>query len=268
MINNIGFNEKPAFLAPPEGAALQLKQLEEAIKHNGYCLKDIPLQEHFKELRRRLLIYLAVVIAVFLIIFNYGAEALLAYVMTPVKAMGVNFIYLTLLDAFNARVVISLMAALIITFPIGIWQAYSFIKEGLYPNERRSTIGIIAASTGLFILGIVFGYSAAFTTSVGFFLFNNDSLANTLLSVNLYVRSMFGFVIPFALTFEFPLLCWLLKYAGIISSETLKAKRKIVILAVFIISAFITPPDVVSQLMLALPMLLLYELSIRVLDYV
>jgi len=268
MINNPGENFRPAFQAPPEGAILQLKQFDEAIKHNGYWLKDSPVQEHLQELRRRMLIYLALVIAAFLIILDNGAEALLAYIMTPVKAMGVNFIYLTLFDAFNARIIVSLMAALILTFPFGIWQVYSFIKEGLYPEERKSTIGIIAAATGLFALGIGFGYSIAFTTSVGFFLFNNDSLADTLFSVNMYVRCLFSFIIPFALAFEFPLLCYLLKYAGIISSDTLKAKRKIIILAIFIVSAIITPPDIVSQLMLALPMLLLYELSIRVLDYV
>lgn len=264
----ISSNARPAFLAPPEGASIQLKQLDEAIRHNGYCLKDSSLQEHLSELRRRLLSYLAVVLAVFLVIVNYGAEALLVYIMTPVKAMGVNFIYLTLLDAFNSRIVVSMMAALILTFPIGIWQVYSFIKEGLYPGERKSTICIIAVSTVLFILGISFGYGIAFTSSVGFFLFNNDSLANTLLSVNMYVRCVFSFVIPFALAFEFPLLCYLLKYAGIISSDTLRGKRKIIIMAVLIISALITPPDVVSQLMLALPILLLYELSIRALDYV
>lgn len=253
-------SSKPAFQTPPANMESNLRAYEAELLDQ---LPDMPLAEHLKELRYRVILCLAVLLGVFVLSFSFYAERLLVFLMAPVQRLGVEFVYISLGDALSARFLVSLLVAFLISFPFLLWQGYSFVKLGLYPRERQHAGLVMTGASVLFLAGISFGFFLVFAAALGFLLYQNDSLATTMLSVNMYIHSLVSFVLPFGIAFELPLFCYFLHKLGLLESSTLKRHRKIMILVIFIIAALLTPPDVLSQIMLAVPLLLLYELSIR-----
>ena len=121
-----------------------------------------------------------------------------------------------------------------------------------------------AVSIVLFLIGVAFGYGAVFISAITFFVYVGQSFATPMLSISDYVGFLLGFVIPFGLVFEMPIIAYILGRMGLVTAELLTSLRKYVILAIFIIAAFLTPPDVLSQTLMALPMLVLYEVGVIV----
>ena len=148
--------------------------------------------------------------------------------------------------------------------PFIIWNIWSFIKPALYDNEKKYVLGFTFASVILFILGVAFGYMVVFLSAITFFVYVGQDIATPMLSISDYVSFLFGFVIPFGLVFEMPIISFVLARMGLVTAKSLSAFRKYIVLVIFVVAAFLTPPDVFSQCLMALPMLILYELGIIV----
>lgn len=163
----------------------------------------------------------------------------------------------------------SFVIGLIIAFPYVFWELWRFVQPGLYENERRVTAGVVSVVSVLFLTGAIFGYYILTPISVQF-------LANYTLDPSIinefdiisYVSTMLTLVLGCALLFQLPILVYFLTKAGIVSAQSMKAYRRHAIVAIFVVAAIITPADVFSQIIVALPLILLYEISIFIAGFV
>ncbi len=178
----------------------------------------------------------------------------------------------TLQTGVSGRVVLTLpgredmavLAGMMIASPVVIWEIWGFIKPALYPQEKRKFRLLFVLALLLFLTGVVFCYFAVYSLAVDFFLVAGDSLATPMLSIDKYVSFLFGFLVPFGVAFQLPVVLYLTTRVGLTTPDMLRSKRKYVILAIFVLAAILTPPDVVSQVALGLPMCGLYEIGILV----
>ena len=167
-------------------------------------------------------------------------------------------------EALVTKFKVALIAAVILASPIVIWQVWSFIKPGLYPNEQKQFRILFFVALMLFLMGVTFCYFAVYTLAVDFFLIQGDGLATPMLSIDKYVNFLFGFIVPFGIAFLLPVALYLTTRIGWTNAKMLTSKRKFVILGVFVLAAILTPPDIVSQVALGVPLCLLYEAGILV----
>lgn len=230
-----------------------------------------PLMEHLVELRRRLMWACAAIFVAFLGCF-YFAKDIYNILLYPYKAaVGVDtrieMIYTAPQEFFFTELKLSLFGALFLAFPIIASQIYMFVAPGLYKNERSAFVPFLIATPILFILGGSLVYFLVMPLAMQFFLSMQQS-GDTGVQIQLtarvseYLGLVMTLIFAFGLCFQLPVLLTLLARAGLATSEGLKAKRKYAIVGVFAVAAFLTPPDPISQIGLALPTLLLYELSI------
>lgn len=223
-----------------------------------------PITSHFAELRKRM-IYCVIAIAVlFFLIVSFGAETLVQLVTAPVKNKGIGFVYLGLAEALTAELCVSLIAAVIFATPVIFYHVWSFIKPALYENEKRYLLLFMASCILLFVLGVAFGYGVVFMSAITFFVMTGEGIATPMLSISQYIGFLFTFVLSFGIVFEIPIFNFVLCRLGVVTPEQLISIRKYVVLAAFVIAAFLTPPEVLSQTLMALPMLALYEIGIMV----
>ena len=222
------------------------------------------LSEHIRELRNRILWCTIIVSIIFFVIVTFFSEMLMQLLAKPIKECGIQFIYLGLSEALTAQVKVSFIAAIIVSMPIIFWHIWNFIKPAFYKDEIKSVLIFAASSILLFIIGISFGYEIVFLSAITFFVYMGENLATPMLSISQYVDFLFSFVLSFGLVFEMPVFIYLLCRLGIVTVNQLTSIRKYVILGIFIVAAFLTPPDAVSQVLMAIPMLLLYELGVLV----
>ena len=169
-----------------------------------------------------------------------------------------------LTSAQLASSILGLLAGMMIASPVVIWEIWGFIKPALYPQEKRKFRLLFVLALLLFLTGVVFCYFAVYSLAVDFFLVAGDSLATPMLSIDKYVSFLFGFLVPFGVAFQLPVVLYLTTRVGLTTPDMLRSKRKYVILAIFVLAAILTPPDVVSQVALGLPMCGLYEIGILV----
>lgn len=240
------------------------KKMEPTPQENELALYEKPVGEHLQELRKRLLWCVVLVLVAFFGIASYCSEQLVEFLSAPVKAQGIQFIYVGLAEALVAQLKVSFIAAVVVVSPFIIWNIWAFIKPALYDNEKKYVLGFTFISILLFIIGVVFGYGVVFLSAITFFVYVGQGIATPMLSISDYVSFLFGFVIPFGLVFEMPIICYVLARLGVVSAHSLVALRKYVVLIIFVLAAFLTPPDVLSQVLMALPMLILYEVGIIV----
>jgi sec-independent protein translocase protein TatC len=165
---------------------------------------------------------------------------------------------------FVMHITSSLVAGLVLSFPYVFWELWRFIKPGLYQNEKTATGGVVWYVSSLFLVGIAFGYFVVAPLSINFLAnYKLDPSIVNQFDVTSYVSTLIMLVLGCGFVFQLPLVILLLAKAGIVSSEFLRAYRKHAFIIILITAAFITPsPDILSQLLLALPMYLLYEFSI------
>lgn len=226
-----------------------------------------PIGEHIRALRKSLLYCLGAVVSTFFIIITFYSDILMQWLAEPIKARGIQFIYLGLAEAMAAQLKVSFIASVIIASPVIFWQTWNFAKPALYENERRAVMLFTVISIALFITGVCFGYLVVFLSAITFFVYMGENLATPMLSISDYVGFLFGFILPFGLVFEIPVITFVLCKMGIVDVEFLVRIRKYVVLAIFIVAAFLTPPDALSQVLMALPMLALYEAGILVVRF-
>lgn len=228
--------------------------------------KPMSLLEHLGELRRRLVKgFLAILIGFFAC---YGfAQQLFYYLSLPLlKVMPADskFIYTGVAEGFFVDLKVSFVAGLFVACPILFYQIWAFIAPGLYEEEKRYILPLSFCSALFFIMGGVFCYFGVFPFAFDFFMSYSTGNIVAMLSIDEYLSFALKMMIAFGLVFEMPLFSFFLARMGIITAQKMRHVRQYAILAIFIIAAILTPPDVFSQLMMAGPMLVLYEISIWV----
>jgi sec-independent protein translocase protein TatC len=220
--------------------------------------------EHLDELRRRLIICLVAVGIGFAASYSF-AERLFAILMRPlIRAMpaGEKLVFTALPEAFFTYFKVALIAGVAFASPVILYQIWSFVAPGLYEKERRALLPIVLVSTIFFLGGALFGYFVVFPVGFKFFI----SFASDYVRVMPSLRESLGFatwlLLVFGIVFETPIVILILARLGIVNAEKLRRNRKYAILIIFIVAALLTPPDVVSQLLMAIPLMILYELGI------
>lgn len=219
---------------------------------------------HLMALRKVLLISAAAVLIGFVLVFYLAIDPLMAQILAPIQARGIQVIFTTMSEALVTKFKVALLAGMMIASPVVIWEIWGFIKPALYPQEKRKFRLLFVLALLLFLTGVVFCYFAVYSLAVDFFLVAGDSLATPMLSIDKYVSFLFGFLVPFGVAFQLPVVLYLTTRVGLTTPNMLRSKRKYVILAIFVLAAILTPPDVVSQVALGLPMCGLYEIGILV----
>lgn len=219
---------------------------------------------HLVELRNRVMKASAAIILVFLCLMPWAGTIydLLAMPMMNALPAGSKMIATGVITPFLIPVKVTLLIAFLVALPIVLYQAWAFIAPGLYAHEKKLVAPLVISSSILFVAGVAFCYFFVFGTV---FKFVND-FAPKSIAVAPDIESYFGFVmtmfIAFGLTFEVPIVVIVLVRVGIVSIDKLKEIRPYVVVGAFVIAAVVTPPDVVSQLLLAIPLCLLYEVGL------
>lgn len=219
----------------------------------------LTLVEHLRELRKRLIISIIAIIAGAVLCFNF-IEEIVELIMRP--GQGLDFIYLSPPELFIAYIKISLVLGLIISLPVVLYQIWMFVQPGLKDNERKLASLILIVGILFFLIGVTFAYLVVIPMTINFFLEMTAENIEPLFSFNNYVSFISSIILSFGLVFELPLVVILLTQLGFVTPRLLKKSRKFVILGIFIIAAILTPPDLVSQTLMAIPMLILFEVSI------
>ena len=232
----------------------------------------MPLLDHLIELRRRLMWAIAALFAAFIGCYFVSAP-IYDFLMRPLADAlghepGRRMIYTALHEAFLVRIKVALFAGICVAFPIIAGQLYAFIAPGLYRNEKKAFLPFLAATPVLFLTGAALVYYAIFPMAWRFFLgFEQPGGPETLPiafegKVNEYLDLSMKLIFAFGLVFQLPVVLLLLARVGIVTSQGLADKRRYAIVITFIAAAILTPPDVISQIGLAVPIIGLYELSI------
>ncbi len=218
--------------------------------------------EHLTALRNVLVVTVGTVLIAFFVIFSAFIKPLMALIEQPIVNRGVTIIFSAPAEMVTTQMKVSIVAAIIVAFPVITWQVWRFIRPALYQNERRAFWGLFVVTVFLFLLGVAFCYFAVYNLALEFFITAAEGLATPMLSIDKYVGFLFGFVVPFGLAFELPVVLYTTTRMGLTNYQMLASKRKFIILAVAVIAAILTPPDVVSQVMLGIPILILFEISL------
>lgn len=234
-------------------------------------MKDIddsraPLIEHLIELRRRLLWSVAALAAAFFVCL-YFAEPIFGFLVQPLLAAGQGkIIYTDVFEAFFVNLKVAFFAALMVAFPVMASQLWQFVAPGLYKNEKQALLPFLFMTPVLFTAGAALAYYVAMPVALGFLLsFQGDVggiQQEALPGVGNYLNFVTKFIFGFGVAFLTPVLLMLLERAGIVTRAQLVAGRRYAIVAAFVIAAVLTPPDIMSQLLLAVPLVLLYELAL------
>lgn len=226
----------------------------------------MPLLDHLIELRTRLLWSFGALAVAFGVCF-YFAKPIFAVLVQPLLAAGQGkIIYTDIFEAFFVEVKVAFFAAIMVAFPVFATQLWRFIAPGLYRNEKRAFLPFLAMTPILFGMGASMAYFVAMPVALSFLLgFQGDVGGVTqeaLPGVGNYLSFVTTFIFGFGVAFLLPVLLMLLERAGILTRAQLIGGRRYAIVGAFAIAAVLTPPDVVSQLLLAIPLCILYELAI------
>lgn len=226
--------------------------------------KDMPVMDHIVELRRRLMI----VFIFFAIAFVAGfflASPLISYMLSTPTAQGLPMNAFKMTDPLRIFMTFAFAIALTLTGPLILYQLWAFIRPGLHENEQKATLAYIPLAFLLFLGGLAFSYFILFPYIVRFM----GNLAERLqiteqYGINEYFNFMFQITIPFGFLFQLPVVVMFFTRLGLITPEFLGRVRKYAYFILLVIAGFITPPELISHLMVTVPLLLLYELSIWV----
>ena len=226
------------------------------------------VMQHLSVLRKMLISSAIAIAAAFFLIFYFAIDYLMELLLQPITQRGIEVIYTAMSEALTTKLKVALIAAVVVTCPYVFFQVWSFIKPALYAHEKRTFRLLFVVTVLLFLTGVAFCYGAVYMLAVDFFIVSGENLAVPMLSIDKYVSFLFGFVVPFGLAFELPVALYITTRLGLTDYQMLASKRKFVILAVAVVAAILTPPDVVSQVMLGIPILLLFEVGLLICRFV
>ena len=226
--------------------------------------EKIPFTEHLEELRKRLIVCFIAVGVGFVI--SYGFKEKLFQILTRplirVMQTGDKLIFTGLPEAFFTYLKVAFLSGIILAVPVIFYEFWMFVAPGLYDKEKRLMVPIVVLSTIFFVGGAFFGYFIVFPYGFKFFLGFASEIIRPLPSMREYLSFASKLLLAFGIVFELPLIITFLARLGMVSVGFLKKNRKYALLLFFIGAAIFTPPDVVTQVMMALPLILLYEVSI------
>lgn len=226
---------------------------------------EAPLLDHLVELRKRLIRSLLVIFGLLILCFFFAGtifNVLVQPYREAVAPLPVEMIYTAPQEFFFTQLSLAFFGALFIGFPYLATEIYGFIAPGLYKKERRAFIPYLVATPVFFVLGACMVYFAVLPLAMRFFHSMETAEITMLVKVSEYLGLAMTLIIAFGICFQLPVVLTLLAQIDLVSSATLKKGRRYAIVAILVFAAFITPPDPISQIGLALPMYLLYEISI------
>ncbi|MDC9593972.1 Sec-independent protein translocase subunit TatC [Xenorhabdus sp. IM139775] len=223
-----------------------------------------PLISHLIELRKRILNSLITVLIVFLalVYFSNDIYRLIAAPLMDQLPKGANMIATDVASPFFTPIKLTVMVSVFVSAPMILYQVWAFIAPALYKHERRLIMPLLFSSSVLFYLGMAFAYFVVFPIAFGFFI--NTVPAGVVISTDIsnYLSFVMALFMAFGVSFEIPIAIILLCWSGVVTPESLKRKRPYILVGAFVVGMLLTPPDVFSQTLLAVPMYLLFELGI------
>jgi sec-independent protein translocase protein TatC len=223
---------------------------------------NMTVWDHLGELRKRIFYILILFIASTILGFALS-EHVINFLKFQPEAEHINMVVIHLTDALKVYVQFSVALGLVVTFPFALYQLWAFVSPGLIENERKLTLAFIPGVILLFLMGLSFGYFLLFPFMVQFMMNISEQLgAQEMYSMVQYFSFLFKLIIPFGFIFQIPLLVLFLTKLGIISPSQLRKVRKYAYLVLIIIAGILTPPDLFSQILVSLPLIILYEASI------
>ena len=223
-----------------------------------------PLVAHLTELRDKLLRAILAVLIVFIGLFPF-ANDIYAFVSEPLRALlpeGATMIATEVASPFLTPFKLTLVAAIFIAIPYVLYQAWSFIAPGMYRHEKRLAIPLLVSSILLFYAGAAFAYYVVFPLIFAFFTSVGPPDVAIMTDINRYLDFVLKLFFAFGLAFEIPIAAVLLIWAGITTPEALAKKRPYIIVGCFVFGMLLTPPDIISQSLLAIPMWILFEFGV------
>ncbi|ROO25279.1 twin-arginine translocase subunit TatC [Salinisphaera orenii] len=226
--------------------------------------EEQPLMAHLLELRSRLL-RIVIGIGIVFVPMAYFARDLFTFLSGPLLAHmpeGNSLIATGVAAPFLAPFKLSMLLAVAISLPWTLYQIWMFIAPGLYAQERRLVTPLLVSSTGLFYLGMAFAYYAVFPVVFGFFVSVAPTGVAVMTDISAYLDFVLGMFLAFGMAFELPVAIFLIVWAGFVTPRQLAGYRAYVLVAAFAVGMLLTPPDVISQTLLAVPVYLLYEVGI------
>lgn len=232
-------------------------------------MQKYTLKEHLLEIKRRFLVVFAFFITAFILCYSFREEIFELF-LTPLVDIsgkeGRRIIYTGLAEAFFSYIKLSIFSSFCIIIPIICYQVYSFIAPGILENEKKLVILILSFSPILFYIGSFFVFYFVMPRAWEFFLSYENGTINIPLvleaRISEYLDLIIQFTFAFGMAFQLPVVMVILGAMRLVGSDSLRRKRRISIVIIFIVAAIFTPPDVISQIALAIPLLLLYEVSI------
>ncbi len=219
------------------------------------------LTGHLDELRKRLVIIVIVNFAAAVLLFSQ-TELIMSYLLEVNP--GMELVYTTPSELLTVYIQLAFILAITICSPITVYQIWAFIEKGLYEKEKKAILFTLIFGVVFFILGVAFCYFMVLPTTLEFFIRIAIEEVSSMLSIKSYVSFVNMMLLSFGLVFEMPVVVFLFSKLGILKPEFLKKNRGLIIIGIFVFAAVITPPEVISQLMLGIPMVILMEFSILV----
>ncbi|WP_170018452.1 twin-arginine translocase subunit TatC [Campylobacter sp. RM16190] len=222
------------------------------------------LKPHLVELRKRLFISVSVVLVMFIVCFSFW-NPILAIMTAPLKnalPAGSNIIFTQVQEPFFTAMKVAFFAGFMFSLPVIFWQFWLFVAPGLYENEKKYVIPFVLAATFMFLVGAAFCYYVVIPIGFVFLINFGGELFTALPSIGQYVGFFTKLLIAFGIAFELPVLTFFLAKLGLITDATLRNSFRYAVVIIFIFSAAMTPPDIISQFLMAIPLIGLYGLSI------
>ncbi|MBD1383153.1 twin-arginine translocase subunit TatC [Metabacillus arenae] len=224
--------------------------------------RDMSIYEHIDELRKRLW-WVVVFFFISFIIGFFVTQPVIVYLQQTDQAKELTLNAFKLTDPLMVYMQFAFIIAVVLTSPLILYQLWSFVSPGLYETERRATLSYIPMSVFLFLLGIAFSYFILFPFVIDFMFRISDSLeVNPVIGIHEYFSFLFQITLPFGLLFQLPVLVMFLTRLGIITPMFLSKVRKYAYFILLVIAGLITPPELLSHLMVTVPLFILYEISI------
>ena len=224
------------------------------------------LKPHIADLRKRLVISAAALFIAFFACFSVY-EPILQWMMFPIEkvlAPGSQMVAIEVQETFFTALKVAFFSAFLVTLPIILWQIWLFLAPGLYDNEKRLVIPFVFGATIMFLIGASFAYYVVVPFGFEFLVNFGNSVVSVMPSIGKYVTFFTKLLFGFGLAFELPVFTFFLAIIGVVTDRTLKDFFKYAVVLIFVASALLTPPDIITQFLMAAPLILLYGVSIYI----